>query len=492
MAKKGSLFRLIKSLTKAEKRYFRLFAQMSGKNKNYLRLFDVIDEMEEYDEAAIKERFKKEKFAQQLHVTKNYLQKLILKSLRNYHARLSKDAELKDLIREVEILHKKELTDSCLDALNRAEKMAIQYQKLPVLLEIIAWKRRLTLGRKVAKQKVIPPAIIIQEEAEALDKIKRQHQLWALNLNLLDQFGKENRGEKQALPQIPIDDPIQTQSLRLYYKQTHHFMIRDIEGAFDIARQLVETLESRQDLIQDDPASYITALNNLMGLCLHLKAYDHIPPLIDKIQQLPQTLKLKPQNPGVLSLLLHTYNIELELYRDTAQYSKGIERTRQINETIKSYTDQIPPHYQLLLNYQYAYLHFMNQQYKEALIFINRIFDLKADGLRSDILGFARLLNLMTHFELGNIMVLKYAIDSSRRFLKKIKRFGPFERMLLSFFSRLTQSPKSEFPQLMCKLDQQLSQHQPKQQIDQALDYLNIREWLHSKGLQVGELNKFG
>ena len=492
MAKKGSLFRLIKSLTKAEKRYFRLFAQMSGKSKNYLRLFDAIDVLEEYDESRIKEQFKQEKFVRQLHVTKNYLHKLILKSLRNYHSKLSKDAELKELLREVEILYKKELIDNCLDTLGRAEKMAIQYQKLPVLLEIISWKRRLTLSRKVNKKQVSSAEVIIQEELETLDQIKRQHQLWALNLNLLSQFGREDGDWQQNLPRIPENDPIQTQSLRLYYKQTHHFMIRDIEGAFEMANLLVETLETRQDLIEDDPTSYITALNNLMGLCLHLKAYDSIPPLLEKIQQLPQSFKLKPQNPGVLSLMLHTYNIELELYRDTAQYEKGVSRFSQITETLSQYADQIPPHYQLLLNYQSAYLHFMNGQYKAALLYINQIFDLKTDGLRSDILGFTRLLNLMTHFELGNIMVLKYAIDSSRRFLKKIKRMGPFERIMLSFFSRISHTPKSEFPQLMCDLLENLSRHQPQKPIDQALDYLNIKEWLKTKGIAVGELDKFG
>ena len=465
---------------------------MSGKSKNYLRLFDAVDAMDEYDEALIKKQFQKEKFIQQLHVTKNYLHKLILKSLRNYHSKLSRDAELKDLMREVEILYKKELIDSCLDTLKRAEKMAIQYEKLPALLEIISWKRKLTLSRKVGSQQAIPPEIIVKDASDTLDKIKRQYQLWALNLNLLSQFGNDQSESSQNLPRIPEDDPIQTQSLRLYYQQTHHFMIRDIAGAFDIARQLVEMLESRQDLIEDDPGSYITALNNLMGLCLHLKAYDHIPPLLEKIQQLPQTLKLKPQNPGVLSLLLHTYNIELELYRDTAQYSKGIQRLHQIHENLKPYTEQIPPHYQLLLNYQCAYLHFMDQKYKEALLFINQIFDLKSEELRSDILAFTRLLNLMTHFELGNIMVLKYAIDSSRRFLKKIKRMGAFERMLLSFFSQITQSPNDDFPRLMSGLLQKLSQHQPQREMDQALDYLNIREWLKAKGIPVGQLDKFG
>ena len=56
MVKKKNLFLLIKSLTKAEKRYFRLFAGQTG-SLNYIKLFDVIDNQVEYDEKQIKQKF---------------------------------------------------------------------------------------------------------------------------------------------------------------------------------------------------------------------------------------------------------------------------------------------------------------------------------------------------------------------------------------------------------------------------------------------------
>jgi hypothetical protein len=50
------LFRLIKSLTTAEKRYFKIFASrhsIGGKNE-YVNLFDAIDKQSKYDEACTK------------------------------------------------------------------------------------------------------------------------------------------------------------------------------------------------------------------------------------------------------------------------------------------------------------------------------------------------------------------------------------------------------------------------------------------------------
>ena len=60
MAKKNSdpVFQLIKSLTKAEKRYFKLFAtrQKSAEDAKFIKLFDLIDKQKDYDEGKILEK----------------------------------------------------------------------------------------------------------------------------------------------------------------------------------------------------------------------------------------------------------------------------------------------------------------------------------------------------------------------------------------------------------------------------------------------------
>ena len=76
MAKKGNLFFLIKSLTKAEKRYFKVFASAANSNKNYILLFDYLDRQQSYDEKDLKAHFRDMAFSRQLHVTKIYLSKI--------------------------------------------------------------------------------------------------------------------------------------------------------------------------------------------------------------------------------------------------------------------------------------------------------------------------------------------------------------------------------------------------------------------------------
>ena len=109
MKPSDELFKLIKSLNKSEKRFFKLASTLQSGDKNYIRLFDAIEKQKQYDDEAIKEMFKGETFIKHLPSEKNHLNKLILKSLRAYHADNSVSAQLAEEIKNIEILYEKAL-----------------------------------------------------------------------------------------------------------------------------------------------------------------------------------------------------------------------------------------------------------------------------------------------------------------------------------------------------------------------------------------------
>jgi len=115
-----NLFDLVKSLSKSEKRFFKLSASLQSGDKNYLKLFDEIEQQEYYDEELIKEKFKKETFIKHLPSEKSHLYKLILKSLRGFHADNSVSSLLKQEIKNIEILYNKALFKECRKFLKRA------------------------------------------------------------------------------------------------------------------------------------------------------------------------------------------------------------------------------------------------------------------------------------------------------------------------------------------------------------------------------------
>lgn len=486
MAKKGNLFLLIKSLSKAEKRHFKLSLTGDIGSKNYLLLFNAIDAQNEFDEESIKKKFKNYTFIKQLHVTKNYLTKLILKSLRSYHSSMSKDAELKDLLREIEILFKKDLFDMCYYHLIKAEEMAIKYERHTALLDIYSWYRRLTLTKEISFNAPEPVSEILKKENEVIGKIVNMNEYWDLTINQFRLFSSpkdvEEWKQKPAITNIDYPQSLQAKILHHYLNYTLNIVSRQPQKADEASQAMIAELEKHPYRIQEDPNGYLNAINNRLTLLIRTKTADsEIPILIKKAKLTPKEHGLKTLSKATVKLIARTFNIELEFHRDNKDFVKGILVAEEAEAFINSNKTNIPEDYKLLLSYQIAYITFMTGQLRKAITYLNNILNEAPDKRREDIHSFARLLYLIIHFELGNIIVLKYSVESVRRFLKKKRNLYPYEQILLKFFSKASTTPEEEHNKLLKELKVNLFKEDNNQNMETALDYLDFKYWLEKR-----------
>ncbi len=482
MGKKGALFRLVQAMSKAEKRHFRQFAKSNSLSSNYLSLFEAIERQEEYDEKAIKLQFKGKAFIKQLHVTKNYLQNFIFKSLRSFHQTPSKDAELKNLLRDVEILFDKGLYNHCHYALKKAEKMAQTYERYTSLLEVFAWQRKLLLtqfGNTKAKTSINQ---ILKKEQRTLQHLTDLNEYWHLTYNLTDLFidpqNRSKTAEHHLFHSPPHPDYTQAVTLHYHIQYVWNVMKQKPLEAAQSLNQLIEILEQYPERIQDNPNAYMTALGNKIGMLLQTRQLEEIPTLIRKIRHIPKDFKVKNKQKINLKLLLRSYNIELELYRDTGQYEKGIALIGEIQGWITKEHKNISEDYTLQFYYQFAYIYFMHQDYTKALDWLNKMVNEQFADSRMDLQIYARLLVLMIHLELDNIMVLKYSMAAYRRFLKKRRQLEVFEKILLRFFSKICMALPYEHPALFQKLYENLFDGEEEILTANHLDYLDFRVWI--------------
>lgn len=487
MAKKENLFLLIKSLTKAEKRYFKLFTFKGEKQKsnNYLQLFEAIDKQACYDEAAIKKQFAQYTFVKQLHVTKNYLSQLILKSLRNFHSKLSKESELRDLLKDIEILFYKQLYGQCQGVINKAYQIAQEYEYLPILLDINSWKRRVCLATSAGLSSHTTLNEVQLDNEVCLRKLSHLQNYWDWTVNMFERMQPyksfaNNLLNNEWFKDSSRADTIQAQKLYYHVLMGYYVMIKqDKAQAIKVIDELIQLLEAHPKHITEDVGAYMTALNNKVGLLLDFKEYEHIPVLLQKIRSAHKKYQVKGVTSANIKVQLHTYNLELELYRDTEDYKAGLALMPDIEAFLSTYTTRAPDDYMLCFYYQFAYLYFKQKQYSEALHWLNIILAAKLDTSRKDLQSYARFLYLIIHFELGNIIVLRYAVEACRRFLKKEKSgLNSFEKTLLSFFSKIcTQSP-DKFHDLFAKLQIELFLNTSPEERSQCLDYLNFEHWI--------------
>ena len=482
MAKFDPLFSLIKSLSKSEKRYFRMMTGTHGKNQKYLKLFETMNKMEVYDEPMLKADFARYSDSDQIHVVKNYLNGLIMKSLRDYHQKDSVSACIKSRLIDIELLYKRDLMKQCYRAICQAEALVVKAGEENARLEILNWKRKVLLQTKGVTGSISTLTHISELEQATLQHLSDESRLWELTLEVSSP-NRKNMSEYLNHPLITSSSKAKTYRAKIlnhHLRYVTYTMSSNPKAAEKALDQLIQFLESDTYKLKSDPAPYITAINNKIGLYLNQRRHNLIPPLLDKIRRIPKVLKLKTTSAVSMKLLARTYNVELETYRDLGQVEKAILLIPEVKSFLENHQDHVPREYKILLHYQFAYLYFMHGDFRLSLLDINSVLRHRNFPERTDIIGFAQFLNLIIHYELGNATVMKYSVNSSRRYLQKKRGIQNYEKILLRFFARLSTTAQAQHGSIFNQYYDKLFGQEPLIS-DQDLDYLDFKEWFQSK-----------
>ena len=138
----------------------------------------------------------------------------------------------------------------------------------------------------------------------------------------------------------------------------------------------------------------------------------------------------------------------------------------------------MPKSYLLSFWFQLANIHFMQRNFDHALSWINEILNTRDKSIRADLQIHARMMNLMIHLEQQNMFVLRYFVDSTRRFLKKQRAVAEHESILLKFFSSIAQAPVMEYRDRFRSLSERLFPQSGESLVPKSLDYLDYKAWI--------------
>ena len=463
MKKSEQLFFLIKSLTKAERRYFTLFC--GAENKVYRQLFEAIRNQDHYDEKAIREQFRDEAFTRQLTSAKYYLKNLLLKALRNYHSKLSADAEIKDLLRNTEILYHKGLYQSCRVELRRARNLAEKHEKLATLFEIGEWERRITALLQPRQRDAL--RAVVDGQAAKAREMATYAEAWQHNLSPND---------FKPYP-VAAGQPLQTFTMQLLFQYQKQFFTGNTAGAANFLLKIIRRYEGNPHRLREDPGLYLNVLNNLIAFLLFEKKTEEALQVIARVKTFIASFR-HPSIP-LEKTLFRTLNIELEMYRDLQDFQRAETLMKEIEQARPK--QAMPLTYQLSFWFQFANIYFLQKKYDQAIPWINQLLNHPRRDAREDLVTHAQWLNLMIHFEMKNYFVLRYFVEGLRRYLKKRKKILPYEKRLLNFFGTCIRLPDAEVPGAFQQLYQQFTTD-PEYSIpgfDQG--YLDFLGWIGGK-----------
>ena len=192
---------------------------------------------------------------------------------------------------------------------------------------------------------------------------------------------------------------------------------------------------------------YVSSINNLLSFLVFNKQFDEALEYVQKAKKTFELFSLTSENRTLLKQVLRTYNIELEIYRDQKLYEEKVAFIASTEKFVADNEYKMPKEYLLSFWFQLANIHFMRKDYSASLHWINKLLNSKYRAVRVDLRLQVMLLNLMVHFEQRNLMVLRYYVDSTRRYMKKAVGTQAFELVVARFFVKLCRLPTLEYPQ---------------------------------------------
>ncbi|MDD5571761.1 MAG: hypothetical protein PHD97_11495 [Bacteroidales bacterium] len=490
-----ALFRLIKSMTKAEKRYFKLFAyrQKSAEDAKFIKLFDCIDRQKEYDELKILHKepsFKSE----QLSNMKAHLYKQVLECLRFFNSSNDIEIKIRKIIDQTIVLYNKCLYEQCSKSLEKAKFLAVTYDKPVLLLDILEQEKKIVL--KFIKSNIDEKVNeIIKQTEEVYNKLHRLNSFTNLATKLYSfylkvGFIRNNKDFEIAnsflysnLPTFKEEELSFSEKMYLYYSFVgYYYVCQDFEKGCDFATKWVNLFDDNPEMIVSVPEMYIKAVNNLLVAEFKLGRYNDFIRSMEKFDKIKNLRDLNLTDNIQLLLFKYTSAHQFNKYFLLGEFTKGSKIVDGLEKDLEKFADRLDRHYLLILYYKMACMYIGCNNYSKAVHWLNKVINAKDENIRSDIQCFARILNLICHNELGNSALADYYVKSTYRFLLKKDDMHLFQSAIMRFLKKLSKiSSNKELVNAYAELKEQLLPLENNTYEKRAFVYFDVISWLESK-----------
>lgn len=494
---------LIKSLTKSEKRFFKLHSSLQSGDKNYLRIFDAIDRQKVYDEEALKKHFAREVFIRHLPSEKNHLYKLILKALRAFHAESSISGILKQEIKNIEILYQKALYVECNKLLHRAKRIAKENERFYYWFELLNWEKMLLEEAYESGEFTKDLDALIEEEREVIEKLRNlaaYHILYSKINYVFRSGGYVRTDEEHAMVEEISGHPlIKGRNTALshraaticYYTQGFcHWAKRDWATSLEKFQRVRQILDEQPQIKADLPKRYIKALHYIINAQIELLDLGNAAANIKYMRGLPTQPGFSGQNIDT-QIFSASFISELRLLDRAGEHAKAVELAPAILAGMEELGDRLHKEYELEFCFTLACVHFGAGEMNKALFWLNKVLNDNEPTLRQDIFSYARLFNLVVHYELGNYDLLEYIVRSTQRFLSKRQRADGMETVLMEHIRKLARvsdpmAKRDLFRSMQARFQPLLND--PNESL--VLKYFDVPAWVtsHVEGIPFSEV----
>lgn len=453
---KDHVHRLIRSMSKAEKRYFKLHIRRyehAGSNNHEL-LFDAFSAMDHYDEEALIAHFAGHAFTKRFAITKRRLYEVVLRALCAYHSESSAEVRVRRMLHQVEVLYQRALYTDAAKMLSSVRKQAEEHHLHTVLLDVLDRERRLMErgNYKGVKQEHLEG---LRDRSAALrNQVRELEELWHLKSEVMLMLYHESGATGpdidarleaflgQASMHAPHTGSPRAGFLRNHILSAAAYARGDMEACRDALERNVSAFEAHRTVFKDEANLMFAMLSNLVHVHLRLGDRTRAMELLKRLRTMPADWEIPETEDMELKLFGTCASLELDIHVRGGEFAKAVELLPMVERGMERHAEGLGPMRRALLLYQLAYASLGNGDPREARRWCSRLLNDDAVGEFTEIMRAARYMDLVLRAELEHDRTLTAALRSAERYFAGSGDIRRFDKLLIDVVRRYSKHRK--------------------------------------------------
>lgn len=501
MKPSDDLHKLIKSLTKAEKIFFKKYSKrhVLGNGNKYVMLFDVIEEQEKnYDENLVRERFKGDRFINQIHVAKNYLYDLILKTLSIMHSEKEIDFVLFEFLKKIKLLIDKNLINSALKLIKKAKIIAEENYNYSGLYQLIELEALIT-ARKYTREAYDELRQLVLKKDAVMEELTNTsyYKSYNLILNLISarwSYSK-NPGDLEIIEKIlnlpKIKNEHYASGFASKYEvygiklRAYRFLLED-EKSLYYRKKVVELMEQYPESIEKFPERYTARLHDviifLLGTDTGKKHSYNVEDYFIKLKNYKDIVLKSKKNAVTKALSWQAYyQLRIGYYYSQLNRNGFNSIMTEINRDIEFHKDNLRERYLFDLYLYIINAYFEFKEYEESLKWLSKYMNHKNADKFEELYHTMIMFSIILHYELGNYEYAESQINNTKRYYKKEEKLYESERVILKFMKQLLSATNEDTLRIFKDLSLELELLSGKESEKRFLNAFDFKRWVGKK-----------
>ena len=494
MLKSESLIHLINNLTKQEKKEFSLY--ISNKpEKDYIFLFRLIDDKKVSDPEELKMSFLAAKPTSSFNTVVIYLFDLLIDILTRLRTEQDSYYLLFNELLHARVLYEKSMYQECFQVLKKVKEKAVYYENHFALLvaQRLELNYLLTLDfEDMDEQKLLNKQYKMNNTLKSIRQLNEQSSLYELL-----KYRMINRGASRSLEETQKLDDLVTSEISIVasagvenfeikknhqlFQANYFITVGDYKAAFNSFVELNKLFEENSHLWNNPPVYYLMTVEGMLESLRIMHNYEGMNYFIEKLTKLSS-----PSSSFQLNVTYVIFIYRLFSFIDAGDFDKaGI----WIAEHQASLIDKmllLKEQQQAEMSLYIALIHLGNGEYRKARKRLSATIG-RGHLYSLPLFRTIRIVNVMIHYELGDVDYIQSEIRSIKREMSKNKGYNlKVESFLLKFlnysFADTNRKRRAEIWESMAEEFHALYADKYETQILRKFDFV---AWVEAKIFEV-------